>query len=183
MLACNETQQRLRARFDAGLDLGGAESGHVETCIACQAYRERLVRLNDALFAMPLEPVPDALASGILHRVYESRQENRLSLADGATLLAALGAISAGLGWYFPAAIDPASWWSQAQAWLIGTESVWSVAFLFDRINEARAAIESGLKGSWMPSRTIVWPALVATFSGVIIFNGYVAMRLRTAGD
>jgi hypothetical protein len=183
MPTCNDTQKLLRERFDAGLALNETETGHVDTCIVCQAYRARLNRLNDALFAMPLEPFPDALASGILHRVYDYREENRLSIADGVTLLTALGLITAALGWYFPIAIDPTSIWSHAQAWLISVDPAWSAAILVEQLDQLRAAAESGFTSAWMPSRLIIWSALLVTFSGVVMLNGYVALRLRTTGD
>ncbi len=183
MKHCNDIQQALRDRFDLGEDIAAFADDHVATCDACRDYRTDLAQLADELGVFELASAPDDLSARIIQHVRERRVSHSLRIGDYVAIAIIAGVASTIAGWYMPAWIEPTLWWSQISAWLVQADSTYSVSMLTDRLAVSREVFDDALASLPVTSQPMVWSALAVSCVGAIAFNGYMAVRMRIAGD
>lgn len=183
MKHCNDIQQALRDRFDVGEDIAVFAEDHVATCDACRNYRADLAQLADELGVFELASAPDDLSARIIQHVRERRVNHSLRIGDYVSI-AVVGVVASLIaGWYMPVWIEPTVWWSQVSAWLVQADRTYSLAMLTDRLSVVRDVLDTTLAGLPVASQPMVWTALAVSCVSAIAFNGYMAVRMRIAGD
>jgi len=180
---CNEIQTALRDRFDLGEDFAAFEEDHVAACDACGTYRSDLALLANELALLDLESAPEELSARVIQHVRDHGVDHSLRVGDYIAIAAVASIASVIAGWYMPMWIQPASWWSQATAWLSQGDSTYAIGTLVDRFGVLRSLFNDALTSIPTVSQPMVWIALAVSCTGAVAFNGYMAMRMRTAGD
>ena len=183
MKTCNSIQQALRDRFDLGEAFDGFANEHVTTCGPCRTYRSDLMRLTDELGVLEMENAPEDLSDRIIQHVRENGVDHGLRSRDYAAIamIACGGSMLAGR--YLPSWIEPLSWWAQIRAALVQVDGVFAANMLMDRSAALRTIVNDSFSGLPVISQPILWTALAVSCVSALVFNGYVAMRMRTAGD
>ncbi len=108
---CTETQKLLQERFDDGLETAADAQAHVLACPSCQAYEQRLLALDEALWRLPSEAPEARLAQRIRARI-EKESEPAIAFGPaGVAAAAAIAIVVALLGTRFPIPLDLRNWW------------------------------------------------------------------------
>ncbi len=183
MKTCKGIQQALRDRFDLGEDLAEFGSVHIAVCEMCRAYRADLMRLADELAVFDLDFAPEDLSARVIQHVRERGIDHSLRIGDYAAIALIAAAASVTAGWYMPAWVEPAAWWSQASNWLTQADGMYSLSALMDRTVALRTVFDNAFSSVPMASQSVIWTALAVSCLGAVAFNGFMAVRMRTAGD
>lgn len=180
---CSNIQQAFRDRFDLGEDLTGFAEDHIAACPTCAGYRDELNELAHELAVFDLDFATDDISVRVMQHVRERGIDHSLRIGDYAVigLVAAVASIAA--GWYMPPWIEPMAWWSQATAWAAQADSMYSMTAWLDRTEAIRVMFDSALSSEPMMSQPIIWTTLTVSCIGAVAFNGFMAVRMRTAGD
>lgn len=108
---CVETQKLLQERFDEGLDPAVEAQTHMAACPSCQAYRQRLHALDEALWHLPSEAPEAALAQRIRYRIEKENEPGIRFGPAGVAVAAAFAVVAVALGMVFPIPLDVRNWW------------------------------------------------------------------------
>jgi len=184
---CEKTRASMRERFDAGLGPPDEVLSHLETCVECRAYHERLQGLDAALGGLPLEAPGGALLGRIKAGVAEEDERSAVTWQTaGAGMAVALAAMAV-VGWFYPLPVEPRLWYGEALAWV----PVVQPGEVLGQVTDFGAAMyESALNWrAWMPqfelptpfavSSTMLWLGVGAVVAALVGINGFQAADLQ----
>lgn len=183
MKNCNDIQHALRDRFDLGEAFDGFADDHVAECGQCRSYRTDLMLLKDELGVFEMEIAPEDLCDRIVQHVRDHVEDHGLRYRDYAVIATITCAGSMLAGRYLPTLIEPLSWWPQIRASMAQVDGTYAATMLMDRIAVLRMIVDDSFSGLPVVSQSILWQALAVSCAAALVFNGFVAMRMRTAGD
>lgn len=178
---CEQIRQMMRERFDEGLRPPPEAEAHMASCGACRDYHERLLALDAALGALPLEAPAPALNARIRRGLAGERKRRATMRLAAALGCAAVMAALLFTGWFYPVPVEPELWYAEAAAWASAFESPDILAELaafadttYESARDWRALTpDVSLPAPAIVSGLTMWLAAAGTLLALVAVNGW----------